>query len=202
MQGFYHRLAVSNPTIFESGLSALQKESTMIREMKISVRRVCPLTDEEDAGVAGTYLVTFDPKAHSLPLPTLAGIALDVFHMGVMIGTLDDFEIYTVGHDNQIIKRADDYEEYSGDLLGTLDKVGDVPQYLPALDAGATADSLEDRYNPNGDGEHPIHTRDAWILAVQQKVTLRGYWDWAAAQIEEALSASESAAASKRDRHA
>ena len=48
-----------------------------------------------------------------------------------------------------------------------------------------TAEQLDDIYNPDGDGEHPTYTRGMWRQAVSQKETLRGYWDWVVAQIEE-----------------
>lgn len=44
---------------------------------------------------------------------------------------------------------------------------------------------LDDKYNPKGDGEHPIFPRSDWRDQVAQENTLRGYWDWVVAQIEE-----------------
>ena len=45
-------------------------------------------------------------------------------------------------------------------------------------------DALDMKYNPNGDGEHPIFTRAAWRAAVDQQETISGYWDWAAHQLK------------------
>jgi hypothetical protein len=47
-----------------------------------------------------------------------------------------------------------------------------------------TAKQLDDKYNPDGGGEHPIHIRDLWREAVLGGVTLLGYWDWVEYQIE------------------
>lgn len=44
-------------------------------------------------------------------------------------------------------------------------------------DVALTAEQLEDKYNPNGDGEHPAYPRTAWENEVSSKVTLLGYWD-------------------------
>lgn len=52
-------------------------------------------------------------------------------------------------------------------------------------DDGLTADQLDDKYNPNGGGEHPKHTRSEWVGDVQIGITLRGYWDWVASTIEQ-----------------
>ena len=48
-----------------------------------------------------------------------------------------------------------------------------------------TAEQLDDLYNQDGCGGHPTHTRSMWRQAVSQGETLRGYWDWVVAQIEE-----------------
>ena len=41
-----------------------------------------------------------------------------------------------------------------------------------------TADQLDDKYNPEGEGEHPVLTRKNWMYAVANEDTLQGYWDW------------------------
>jgi len=51
-------------------------------------------------------------------------------------------------------------------------------------DQTLTSDQLDDKYNPEGDGEHPYHTRLLWREAVDQRDTLCGYWDWVEYQIE------------------
>lgn len=48
-----------------------------------------------------------------------------------------------------------------------------------------TAEQLDMKYNPDGDGEHPEFTREAWIQAVGAGDTLRGYWEWVASELEE-----------------
>jgi hypothetical protein len=56
-----------------------------------------------------------------------------------------------------------------------------------AQDSQLTAEQLDDKYNPGGDGRHPIFGEEGWMQEVLQRHTLRGYWDWVAAQIEEEL---------------
>ena len=41
-----------------------------------------------------------------------------------------------------------------------------------------SAEQLDEKYNPEGDGQHPGYTRRAWRSAVAQEDTLCGYWDW------------------------
>ena len=43
---------------------------------------------------------------------------------------------------------------------------------------------LDDKYNPEGDGQHPHFTRDQWREAVTREDTLSGYWDWVHHQIQ------------------
>lgn len=52
-------------------------------------------------------------------------------------------------------------------------------------DFGLTAEQLDDKYNPEGNGEHPIFTRGEWRDEVFSENTLRGYWEWVESQIEE-----------------
>lgn len=51
-------------------------------------------------------------------------------------------------------------------------------------DYDLTAEQLDDKYNPDGDGEHPGYTRDAWRQAVSNLDTLSGYWAWVAHQLQ------------------
>ncbi len=46
------------------------------------------------------------------------------------------------------------------------------------LDYQLVPDQLSERYNPNGDGEHPVYDRASWREAVGAQQTLSGYWDW------------------------
>lgn len=42
---------------------------------------------------------------------------------------------------------------------------------------------LDDKYNTDGDGEHPYYVKASWREAVGAQQTLVGYWDWVAYQI-------------------
>lgn len=59
------------------------------------------------------------------------------------------------------------------------------PEQLQILDMDfiLDADQLDDKYNPNGDGEHPVFARDSWRVAVANQDTISGYWDWVEHQI-------------------
>ena len=48
----------------------------------------------------------------------------------------------------------------------------DTPDYL------LLPVQLDEKYNPDGDGEHPQITRAMWRTAVEQQETISGYWDW------------------------
>lgn len=41
-----------------------------------------------------------------------------------------------------------------------------------------SAEQLDDKYNPDGDGEHPVITRSLWREAVSSCDTISGYWAW------------------------
>ncbi len=45
-------------------------------------------------------------------------------------------------------------------------------------DFGLTAEQLDDKYNPEGDGEHPTFPRADWQYEVANGDTLSGYWAW------------------------
>lgn len=47
-----------------------------------------------------------------------------------------------------------------------------------ASDIGLNAEQLDDKYNLDGDGEHPQYTRADWRSAVQSGDTISGYWVW------------------------
>jgi hypothetical protein len=53
-------------------------------------------------------------------------------------------------------------------------------------DKSLTPEQLDDKYNPEGDGEHPHYTRRDWREEVENYHTISGYWFWVAAQIEQA----------------
>lgn len=48
-----------------------------------------------------------------------------------------------------------------------------------------SAEQLDDKYNPEGDGEHPLFQRCNWRQAVMQEETVCGYWDWVVRQVYE-----------------
>lgn len=55
---------------------------------------------------------------------------------------------------------------------------------LDEEDRGLFPEDLDFKYNPDGDGEHPVFTREDWRQAVSQQETLCGYWLWVTYQIE------------------
>lgn len=52
-------------------------------------------------------------------------------------------------------------------------------------DGDLNAERLDDKYNPEGNGEHPQFTREMWREAVANDYTLSGYWYWVECQIAE-----------------
>lgn len=52
-------------------------------------------------------------------------------------------------------------------------------------DYDLSARTLEEKYSPEGDGQHPHYTRNAWRGAVAMDDTLLGYWDWLVSQLNE-----------------
>ena len=49
---------------------------------------------------------------------------------------------------------------------------------MPDEDKWLSAEQLDNKYNPEGDGEHPEYTRLQWRDAVAQESTISGYWAW------------------------
>lgn len=47
-----------------------------------------------------------------------------------------------------------------------------------------TGAQLDDKYNPDGDGQHPDIGRSEWRAAVDHQETISGYWDWVAHQLK------------------
>lgn len=45
-------------------------------------------------------------------------------------------------------------------------------------DFGLTAEQIEEKYSPDGDGQHPEYTRSKWVRAVNLDSTIAGYFDW------------------------
>lgn len=46
------------------------------------------------------------------------------------------------------------------------------------------AEQLDEKYNSDGDGEHPRYTRNTWKDAVYLGDTFYGYWDWVEYQLD------------------
>lgn len=61
----------------------------------------------------------------------------------------------------------------------------DLVVAIATIDDDLTAEQLDDRYNPEGGGEHPMHPRTDWRYEVANEDTLVGYWDWVAHKIAE-----------------
>lgn len=59
-------------------------------------------------------------------------------------------------------------------------------QRIIAEDAPLNADQLDDKYNHDGDGEHPLFTRADWRDAVAIEDTISGYWVWVAYKLNTA----------------
>lgn len=66
-------------------------------------------------------------------------------------------------------------------VFDVTDDCGRTTRVDLLTDDGLTADQLRQRHGP----EHPNHHWIEWRNAVESKNTIRGYWDWVAAQIEE-----------------
>jgi hypothetical protein len=58
-------------------------------------------------------------------------------------------------------------------------------------DQGLKPEQLDDKYNQDGYGEHPLITREAWRHEVFDSNTLLGYWEWVANELEHNLDAWE-----------
>lgn len=161
--------------------------------LRVNVRRIAALSDEEDAEVDGVYQVHFFDCVSALPLEKRAAIALDIFHSSIAIGTLDDFDIAVVDHLNRAVAQDEAHESYSASDDGSVEKIADYPVFVHGEDRGLSADELDARYNPDGDGEHPRYTRADWRDAVSNHDTSLGYWAW----LEEQISGEEEGQHSK-----
>ncbi len=63
-----------------------------------------------------------------------------------------------------------------------------MPQKIDEEDFQLSVEQLDDKYNPEGDGEHPVFTRWDWTQVVAQRSTLSGYWEWVVDQLDKAYS--------------
>lgn len=53
-------------------------------------------------------------------------------------------------------------------------------------DFGLTEDQLDEKYNPDGDGENPSFPRAEWRGGVENRDTICGYWTWMRCMLREA----------------
>lgn len=58
-----------------------------------------------------------------------------------------------------------------------------------------SAEQLDCRFNPEGDGEYPTFSRAAWRQEVNDESTVSGYWDWVSHRLIELQSEREVVAA-------
>lgn len=63
-------------------------------------------------------------------------------------------------------------------------KIGAYAPELARADSLLAADQLREKYSLQGD-EHPQHSKQDWRSEVAFGDTLRGYWEWVEAKIEE-----------------
>lgn len=128
--------------------------------------------------------------------PTRALSFLDSANEGHRIRTVSHFRRVYSGENDELLQEDDGCDDWGYDLSvawgdaneeedddeadddqedeDELEKDPKVNSDDPAL----SLDQLEERYNPDGDGEHPVHTRARCCEAVQQDLTSVGYWQW------------------------
>jgi hypothetical protein len=135
-------------------------------------------SDEEDDHVEGIYAVQFNADTTGLSVEKLAAMALDIFHSRIGIGTLDDFTITVLDGNDDPVEVDDSHEENSASSSGIVEKITDTPYQIWGSDENLTADDLDCKYNQDGNGEHPVHTRSNWREAAAKEMTISGYWDW------------------------
>lgn len=140
---------------------------------------------------------------------TMDGVSFDV-HGGVTFtGTHDGIDGSWIGFDcghymdltpgayfeNGGTYRTIDYVKSECEKLATgikacMERQGveavrlDEHQKAFGPDTSLTAVQLDDRYNQDGDGEHPKHTVKEWARAAANDETRQGYWDWVVGVIE------------------
>lgn len=71
----------------------------------------------------------------------------------------------------------------------------------PAVDEAdfkLTAEQLDDKYNPDGGGGHPVWSRNDWRMTVTNENTISGYWDWVTAQLAQQAYEREAELAAKK----
>jgi hypothetical protein len=74
-------------------------------------------------------------------------------------------------------------------MTKTRNAINNAGPYRPELaraDYLLTASELREKYSTERDnGEHPQYLRRDWRHEVAEGDTLRGYWDWVEAQLEQ-----------------
>lgn len=106
------------------------------------------------------------------------GLVVDVWNEGVT-EVVDTMAIpYEDLGQSETGRGCQTREENAADLARDHDR-----QLISSQDATLTAEQLDDKYNPDGGGEHPLHSRGDWREAVDQLDTISGYWDWVAHQL-------------------
>lgn len=87
-----------------------------------------------------------------------------------------------------LISRALSEGLVTGDSAGVLEDhevvAGVTAQFPWYHDIGLSAVQLDDKYNLEGDGEHPNFPRSLWRGEVVNENTLLGYWEWVVHQID------------------
>lgn len=147
--------------------------------MNINVfRRAIQLDHEDDTHVQGIYQVSFDKAYPDVPESKLASMALDLFSTEIGINCLDDFEITVINNDDEPIAESDDHESYSYTGKGSVDKIADFGIDLYGSDAKLSVEQLDEKYNPDGEGEHYQFTSEQWREEVSQNQTVSDYWTW------------------------
>jgi hypothetical protein len=68
-----------------------------------------------------------------------------------------------------------------------VETVTAIQPFFHTEDYDLTAEDLDHKYNPEGDGGHPHYTRKYWRDVVADRNTLQGYWEWVkyALEVEE-----------------
>lgn len=70
------------------------------------------------------------------------------------------------------------------DFVNRLYNFKNNPVPLWKIDQWLSAEDLDNKYNPEGDGEHPTFPRSHWREAVANEGTVSGYWQWCKHMLE------------------
>lgn len=127
-----------------------------------------------------------DPSTHSLQI-MVASEAGTVSGM-LLSSTTDAVEKLPEGEQ---VRPEDIYVHFTQENRRAAQKLCQdiVNARLIQYAATLTAEQLDDKFNPEGDGEHPVLDQDKWINAVEGGTTVFGYWDWVRDQCRAAVTA-------------